>query len=377
MTGRKILVFSRDPGGANAVAPLLEPLRARGHQLIVFGKDAALPIYRKFQIDSADITQVTSCDTRRAVESFAAGIQPDLILTGTSSEDFTERWLWVAAEKMGIRSFAVLDQWTNYRLRLIPDPGVPPMPDGSDSLLLPSFLFVMDELAKDEVAALGIDRSRLLSTGQPFFDEIRKSGERVSVEESQSLHSRLSSKNHGKLLVFASQPIAELHRQNEIAEDYWGYTEKSIFRRVFSALDQVTQKVNQAVTFVVRLHPKDGPDAYRDLLPGDSKLITPVFDRETDSTLLLKAADLTIGMFSMILLEAAILQCPFISVQIGLKREDPLILSRTGRVRSILTDEELVQALQAALIGTGQAGLKLEFQFGATNRIINYLEKYA
>ena len=51
--------------------------------------------------------------------------------------------------------------------------------------------------------------------------------------------------------------------------------------------------------------------AYQDVLKNHSDSIRLVYDRETDSSLLLKAADLVIGMFSMVLLEAAILERRF------------------------------------------------------------------
>ena len=41
----KVLLFARDPGGANAVVPLAPILAERGHQVLLYGKDAALKQY--------------------------------------------------------------------------------------------------------------------------------------------------------------------------------------------------------------------------------------------------------------------------------------------------------------------------------------------
>jgi hypothetical protein len=176
--------------------------------------------------------------------------------------------------------------------------------------------------------------------------------------------------------VFASQPIASIHRQNGMAEDHWGYTEKTVLKSVLVCLGKLTEDFGAKVTLVIRLHPKDKPDAYRDVLTTCPRSIKPVFDCETDSSLLLKAADLIIGMFSMVLLEAAILDRPFISVQIGLKRENPLIFARRGLARSILTEVELEESLRGILKGETQEGPDLNFEFGATERIVEYLEGY-
>jgi hypothetical protein len=130
------------------------------------------------------------------------------------------------------------------------------------------------------------------------------------------------------------------------------------------------------VTLVIRLHPKDQQDDYKDLLEICSSSIRLVFDRDTDSSLLLKAADLIIGMFSMVLLEGAILGKRFISVQIGLKRENPLIFDRRGLMHSILTEEELEETLRGILKGERRPAPDLRFEFGATERIVEFLEGY-
>jgi hypothetical protein len=377
MKGRKVLVFSRDPGGTNAVIQLIEPLRAAGNQLLVYGKDSALSIYRKFGMECSDIRAAAPSGTREETREFVKRMNPDLILTGTSSEDFTERHLWQAGEKAGIATFAVLDQWTNYRLRLIPEGSnaVNGDADGA-AMITPSFFFIMDEFAQREMCTLGIDPERLVVTGQPFFDYIRKSGDRIQVHEIKELRGKITGGHGGLVFVFASQPIASIHRQNGIEEDYWGYTEKTVLQSVVTQLQRLSEELETKVTLVVRLHPKDDKYACQDVVGGSRGWLNTVFDREINSTLLLKSADLVIGMFSMVLLEAAILGSPFISVQIGLKRENPLIFDRIGLARSILTEAELEKTLREILKGKQTNTPKLPFHFGATDRIVEYLEAY-
>ena len=178
----------------------------------------------------------------------------------------------------------------------------------------------MDEFAREEMCALGIGREKLVVSGQPFFDYIRKTGAKFTPAEIEKLRRELTGTPGGLVLVFASQPIASIHRKNGMAEDYWGYTETTILRSVVRCLSKLTEEMAVRVTLVLRLHPKDEANVYQDALvncPDSIKVV--VVHRESDSTLLLKAADLIIGMFSMILLEAAILDRRFISVQIGLK----------------------------------------------------------
>ena len=376
MKGRRILIFSRDPGGTNAIMPLIEPLRTLGNEVSVYGKDAALSIYRKLNMDCSDICDVNPSGTQEEANEFVRRASPDLIVTGTSSEDFTERHLWKAAEKAGITSFAVLDQWTNYRLRLISEADDPMTGRPASPLIVPSYFFIMDEFARKEMCELGIDRERLVVSGQPFFDYIRKTGERFGTGEIERLRRELTGTQGGLVFVFASQPIASIHRKNGMAEDYWGYTETTVLKSVVRCLSKLTEEMAVKVTLVIRLHPKDESNVYQDALATSSNSIRVVVDRETDSSLLLKAADLIIGMFSMLLLEAAILDKRFISVQIGLKRENPLIFDRMGLMRSILTEKELEETLRGILNGENRQGPNLKFKFGATERIVKYLEDH-
>ena len=376
MKGRRILIFSRDPGGTNAVMQLIEPLRAQGNDVHVYGKDGALSIHRKLNIECTNITDVIPSGTQEQTDDFVRKKRPDLIVTGTSSEDFTERHLWKAAETAGIASFAVLDQWTNYRLRLISEGDDPTIEGRASDLILPSFFFIMDEFARNEMCALGIDRERLVVSGQPFFDYVRKTADKVASSEVDTLRRQLVGNEDGVLFVFASQPLASIHRMNGMAEDHWGYTEETILRNVVACLSKLSEEMLVKVTLVIRLHPKDEPGAYKDVLAACSSSVKVVVDREIDSNLLLKSADLIIGIFSMILLEAAILERRFISVQIGLKRENPLVFDRMGLMHSILTEQELERALRGILKGNDKEVPNLHFEFGATERITNYLEAY-
>jgi len=234
----------------------------------------------------------------------------------------------------------------------------------------------MDEFARNEMCALGIDRERLVVSGQPFFDYVRKTADRVAPSEVDKLRRQLIGTENGLLFVFASQPLASIHRMNGMAEDHWGYTEETILKSVVACLSKLSEEMLVKVTLVIRLHPKDEPGAYKNVLSSCPSSVKVVVDREIDSNLLLKSADLIIGIFSMILLEAAILERRFISVQIGLKRENPLVFDRMGMMRSILTEQELERTLREILNGNDRGVPNLHFEFGATERITNYLEAY-
>ena len=216
--------------------PLIEPLRALGNNVCLYGKDAALSIYRKQNIDCSDISDAIPLGTQEQTDQFVRKTGPDLMVTGTSlwtsrRGAFGKRQRW-----RGLQALPCLTNGLNYRLRLISESGDPTNARATSELIVPSFFFIMDEFARKEMCALGIDREKLVVSGQPFFDHIRKTGGRFTTQEIETVRRKLKASEDGLVFLFASQPISSLHRINGMAEDYWGYTEKTVLKSVCKVL---------------------------------------------------------------------------------------------------------------------------------------------
>ena len=156
----KILLFARDPGGANTVIPLHHPLVSQGYHVLLYGKDTALDKYRNAGLSFADIRERLGDTLIPDWLDFLGEEKPDLIITGTSAEDPSEKHLWEAARSQGIPSAAILDQWENYGIRFSPypvskshlyekDPSHPYLPD---------HILVMDNVAAQAFSDLGIGK---------------------------------------------------------------------------------------------------------------------------------------------------------------------------------------------------------------------------
>src|SRR5574344_2059702 len=113
---KKILLFSRDPGGANAIISLVDKLK-QSYEVILYGKDSAIHKYEENHLQYIDLSTEIENISLGNLEDFVDRIKPDLIITGTSADDMTEKYLWKVCEKKGIISFAILDQWINYGIR--------------------------------------------------------------------------------------------------------------------------------------------------------------------------------------------------------------------------------------------------------------------
>lgn len=114
---KKILLFSRDPGGSNTIIPLVEPLQKRGYEVRLFGKDFALEKYKSSGISGLDIMDYVPSFELDFIQKFINKEKPDFIITGTSADDFTEKYIWKSAGKLNIPLLAIMDQWVNYGVR--------------------------------------------------------------------------------------------------------------------------------------------------------------------------------------------------------------------------------------------------------------------
>lgn len=113
---KRILLFARDPGGANTLIPLYSRL-VKGYEVLVYGKDVAVKWFQNEGILCKDICDSYKKITLENMELFLQEVRPNVIITGTSLDDYTERYLWKSAENLGIKTFAILDQWMNMGIR--------------------------------------------------------------------------------------------------------------------------------------------------------------------------------------------------------------------------------------------------------------------
>lgn len=347
--GRKVLLAARDPGAANVIAALYEPLKLAGHDVILAGKDHALAKYSAFGLQGTDVAEGRPHFGVDEALALLLRTTPDVVLTGTSAEDPFEKNLWQAAQQRGIPSAAILDQWMNYGIRFsrytvgqMEQYGRFPVHDR-----LPDEIWVMDEFAYNQAVAAGLPEERLVVVGHPYFDYLLalRREERPVAEEPRPLR-----------ILFASEPISSSYSGDRPEETHYGYTEKTVFSVFLGELENMLMKTGLEADVIIRPHPRELPGNLDATVAGfDLKRTRIVTDLASHSLDLIQSADLVVGMSSMFLLESAILGVPILSVQIGLKRENPFILNRTGAVPEILSKERLQEALEAVCDGRSEA----------------------
>lgn len=338
MKKNKVLLFSRDPGGANTIIPLYYPLIDAGYAVGLWGKDMALRKYADEGLPGQGImSRIGRIDVNN-IRSFIASEKPDIIVTGTSAEDSCEKYIWKAAADLGIVSFAILDQWINYGVRFssLPCSEFVVLLGEKKYKYLPTKILLMDELARVEAVGEGLPADRLVITGQPHFQAFLKK-KIDSPEKVASIRASLGVANGEALIVFASEPITETYSKGGDCESPCGYTEIAILEHLIKTLEDIAGDGGKKFCLVIRPHPWEDTLKFLGIVESlPRRAIKIKVNDNRPSFELISAADVVCGMSSMFLIESVLFRRPTVSIQIGLKGESLFILDRLGILKSAM-----------------------------------------
>lgn len=306
MLPRNIVAVCGDPGGANALAPVLELLARRGDlSLRAFAYNQAVDVLRNRGI----ACEVIPADAgegfcRDALQSASALIAA----TSSNGRDYERAFIDVARAG-GVASLAILDFWSNYRQRFV---------DASGALVLPDMIAVMDETARAEMIACGFPAGTLVVTGQPAFDALPAKRATFDVTRRASTRQRAQTQESELQLLFVSQPFRALYGADSSAAGHPGYDESGVLAQLITAVGSWSERNARAVVLVIRPHPRETLSAPP--RPSGSHVRT-VICAAGDQYEAAMAADLVVGMSSVLLLEARHLGCRVLSLQPGARRE--------------------------------------------------------
>jgi len=327
--GRKIQVIAGDAGGANALWPVVAALRNSGAEVSLAGYAVAPALWRQRGEAVLELSAATSVDD--AFEMLRAG-GATVMLCGTSLNGLDlERRFVLAARRAGIPSLALLDFWSNYRARF--------SSDGRNLDCLPDRIAVMDEQARAEMQAEGFPASILETTGQPLFDDLAHCRQ-ASTPAARAATRQVMAVGDERWVLFASQPLREVYGTAGSA-GWLGYDELDIVPPLLSSLARINEDMPLRLTLLP--HPRESRSrcaSWLETLPWAALAPSGMNNRE-----LVLAADLVIGMNSMLLMESALLGTATLSVQLGLRGVDCLSISRAGKIPRV----ECAEALEGTL----------------------------
>ncbi len=360
-----IVALAGDPGGANALAPVLEALSESGRPLCILAYRQALTLWRERGLNPQEVPESDPVAALATALSKAG-----LLLTATSVNGVDlERHATALAKTMGVPSLALLDFWSNYRLRFAQDNG---------SLILPDAIAVMDAQAVSEMIAEGFPEDRLRIMGQPVFDDLATRRASFDDARRQELRRVFGLGLEDRLILYVSQPFTELYGSAGNAKQHLGFSEGEVLASCQDGLEHLSRKHDLQIVLAIRPHPREVRKNFSSFQVGHFRAAIWECPDRVDAIL---AADLVLGMNSVLLLEAVLLRQWVVSVQPRLRIADPLPCNRDGRSLAVYETDMIESALEKALFDLNwrqqqslnlQAGLP---EAGATERVVLFAEE--
>lgn len=335
MTLRLVAVCG-DPGGASALAPVLELMAREGRVTVdAFAYRQACYIWQKrglrFEALDENLPQ-------EEIDSLLRIPATRLLLTGTSVNGVDlEKSFIESARRRKLPSLALLDYWSNYGARFSVGEG--------KQACLPDRIAVMDEWARDEMLAEGFDAARLVVTGQPAFDALLGKS-RVNDVERQRVRDGLNIAHDDLVVLFASQPLAEVNELSRGDPQWLGYDERTVLTGLLRALDAISQAHARQIVLLILPHPRES----RAIFAGVGSASVRVLVAEQGNALdVAQAADVVTGMNSVLLMESCYSGFLTVSLQPGLRQADSLPASRLGVCPAVYREADMLPVLDRML----------------------------
>jgi hypothetical protein len=364
-----ILIFVEDPGAANYVARLPAALIGNGWKVKLFADG-----YAKHFLLQQGINFEAVDDSLQASELLLSE-RPRLLIVGTSENlDTLGLKLSMEARSMGIKSVGVVDALGNaaYRFR-----------GHSDGPLLyaPDYLAVPDRWTQEAYIALGYSSENVAVCGHPHYDHILDSASRMAEEDRKVIRKKLfpDADETLPLVVFAAEISAGIRPRQyyERSDEYTLNGRGNNVGRTEIVMEEFLDAIsamNCPAYLVLRMHPKNTEEELSSFIDEFDYV-----SRAEPSDKLIYAADLVVGMSTILLFEAAIMGTPTLSVLPRTIEKESVIGVLSGITHCVTTRDELRLMLPELLSSESykrQPDNKNIIVKNSTERVVKFIEEF-
>lgn len=302
-----ILASANNPGGANALLPVVRSFLLRGDLVTLVLEGVAQDVFAKSGFNFLKASEKTEAEWAE----FLAKENFELFLASTSLGPTIDKNLLRFCQAQKIPSVYILDSWVNYTQRFSDEVG--------DFKYMPDYICVTDETNRAHMLAENFPAEKIIITGNPYFDNFTHGITIDSADKEQ--------------ILFISQPLPE---QDELI--------------ALNDLLAELQTINFSGTVLIRLHPRDEPNKFQEMTKNST--INLVYDQNPEIKESISQAGLIFGINSMVLFQAALAGKVVISYQPNLKEgTDCLPSNAMGLSHLVQTKVDLTKALQEYLVG--------------------------
>jgi hypothetical protein len=360
----KIIAACQDPGGCNALLPVINELRRQQVEVVFLAAEYSKEILKRKNIFFEAINNYKD----NSVKNIFKQVNPDIVISGTSFGYSLEDVVIQESRSKNIPSLAILDSWMNYSARFSD------LDKGCNLEYLPDLVCVPDKFACSEMVREGISLTRLVVTGNPYFDDCIKDIS-VYAEQKKSWLKKKDMPRDSRVISFFSQRIDATFGKDKTSPKYLGYNQYDVVNLLIRVLDAVVKNCFFKLVVVLRPHPKESTSFYENIVQHKSDCFILV-DPELEARQLIAISDIVVGMFSTTLIEAYMAGKNIISIQPSRIKDDQFVLSRRGLIKPAEKSEDLCEQINAALSGSN-VNLSLSQELGgrgATDKVIALIE---
>jgi len=335
-----LLILVEDPGAANFAAALPAGLRGLGHSAELWARGHARARLAELGVP---------CRTAEgpperllgdgAVRAVAVGTAEDPDCHGLTLIDL--------ARRNGLVSIGLVDGPANADLRFRGRGGHP-------LAHAPDWLAVPDPGSRRRYLDLGFPAARIVACGHPHFDRVRRVGEALDQEGREAVRRRLfADAGLRPILAFLAELSHGLAPANFRSGPDYTLTGRGSRGRTEIALEEVLDALPPGPRrpyVVLRLHPKNGADDYA-AYAGEVDCVS----RSESALEVVFAADLVVGLSTVLLDEAAVLGRPTLAVLPRPAEREWLQSVAWGATAAVSERSDLRHRLSGWLAGERQA----------------------
>lgn len=301
LCGKILFVFS-DPGGAK---PCLSFIEENNIINAIAISDREYAFYKDFKTSVIILNH--------GFEQLIDTLKPDLIFTGTSYKSDIEQQFIKIASKKSITCFSFIDHWTSISKRF---------EDAAGKRTLPDQVWVIDERAQQIAIQEGIDKTKIIISGNPYHGWLKNWKPKVSKKDFIK-HIDLQHQNK-KILVYAPDPLSNVDGANT-----YGFDELSIGSLLLIFFEKYETELKDWIV-LVKAHPNQNRAKLGEVICGSSYFKFLPSDIDTNTTIYY--ADAVLGFFSSILIEASIMKKKIFRLHLNYVEKDPLFNLNIGVV---------------------------------------------
>jgi hypothetical protein len=360
----RLLLFAEDAGAAAFIAPLLGPLSKAGFRCrLVATAVAATRLASwgiKFEAPSDCLSELVAAT--------------DMVATGTAISANTSGLKLIAeARTLGMATVGFADSHQHMEWRFRGDTDIP-------TAFAPDWLIVPDEIARRRAVEVGFEAHAVVVAGHPSFDRVRgRIGTPELLRDARSARDRIFGSAGRDMVLFVTEPSVNVYGGSFTrTADYTLEGDPTSKFRTDIVLDEFLVALSacpERPISVLRPHPASTEAEF-----AKHAAKFDLCDRSADPLPLVCGATVVVGMSSIVLLEAALLGRPTLSVVPRPLEATWSASVQAGVTPCVWTRETLIETLRKAVetpTYPDPSLLERHFPAGAGDRIASFFKTLA